>query len=131
MGYAKRYFIDYPKYSAGEWQYGMKEVIEYAEDSPYKNIVMSDRFNQGYIFALFYTQYPPSQYHLDLRQRCRHSFGRYRISSLAKSIKRDDSTLFILRSYEIKNMPKKYTWKVIYAIDEPRGSIRIVLAENQ
>ena len=62
--YCKFYFLDYPKYSARWWQYGMKEAIASAEKSRYRCVIVSDRafFHPPYIFVLFYTQYPPSDY---------------------------------------------------------------------
>ena len=42
-------------------QYGVKELINYIEDGgrTFKNIVVTNKYDQPYILFLFYTKYPP------------------------------------------------------------------------
>ena len=46
------------------WQYGYKEVVDFAEKnkSKYEKIVVSSSLDQAYIFFLFYTGYDPARY---------------------------------------------------------------------
>ncbi|MCK4851913.1 MAG: glycosyltransferase family 39 protein [Candidatus Omnitrophica bacterium] len=128
-GYAKSYFYDYPKYSTGWWQHGMREAVEYAENSRYKNVILSDKFNQGYIFLLFYAEYLPSRYQLGLKQGGKYSFGKYRVGSIERPIKVDTPVLFILRPDEMKKIPKGYEGRVVHVVRDPRGYAEMVLVE--
>ena len=69
-------YVDYPKYSARWWTYGMKEAIEYAEASPLKTIISDTPYPflvAPYIYVLFYTGYPPQDYQkLPLGDREKH-----------------------------------------------------------
>jgi 4-amino-4-deoxy-L-arabinose transferase-like glycosyltransferase len=57
--YLNYYFFEYPKQDAIEWQYGMKEVVEYVNANPdYYKIYMDKIRQQPYIFFLFYNQTP-------------------------------------------------------------------------
>lgn len=52
--YAKRYAID--------WQYGMKQIVEYVKEHPeYEKVYMTDARSQPYIFFLFYLKTPPDK----------------------------------------------------------------------
>ena len=57
----KTYFVDYPKYGASAWQYGMKEAIAFTERSAHRDVAISRRL-VPYIFVLFYTRFPPDVY---------------------------------------------------------------------
>lgn len=57
--YLKRYFIEYPSYSADfwGWQYGPKEIINYFEavHENYDDLFLAGSFNSPYIFLKFYS----------------------------------------------------------------------------
>jgi 4-amino-4-deoxy-L-arabinose transferase-like glycosyltransferase len=59
INYTKYYFNTYPTKEAIEWQYGMKEIVEYSKNSPniYKMYVDNIR-QQPYIYFLYYQQVP-------------------------------------------------------------------------
>jgi len=59
INYTKYYFNTYPTKEAIEWQYGMKEIVEYSKSSPniYKMYVDNIR-QQPYIYFLYYQQIP-------------------------------------------------------------------------
>lgn len=64
--YLDRYFVHAPiEYSSG-WVYGSKQAVEeinkLTEIKKYDHILMSDTYGQPYIYYLFYTQYPPSEF---------------------------------------------------------------------
>ena len=63
---AKNYLVDYfEKYSqryAIEWQYGMRESVEYTKDHPeLERVFVTDLRSQPYIFFLYFLKTPPSK----------------------------------------------------------------------
>lgn len=57
--YLDYYFNIYPVKDAIEWQYGMKETVEFIHDNPmYSTVYMDKVRQQPYIFTLFYTEMP-------------------------------------------------------------------------
>ncbi len=56
--------VHYPKEFSGEWQYGYKQAIELAKQVKprYDTIVLTESIGRPYIYALFYEQYPASQF---------------------------------------------------------------------
>jgi 4-amino-4-deoxy-L-arabinose transferase-like glycosyltransferase len=58
-GYLKYYFTEYPKKEAIEWQYGMKQIVEYLIKNPdYVQVYMDKIRQQPYIFFLYYLKVP-------------------------------------------------------------------------
>lgn len=53
------YTTHYPKEYSGEWQYGYREAIQYAEGvkDSYDQIVLTESIGRPYIYALFYGKY--------------------------------------------------------------------------
>ncbi len=128
--YCKRYFVDYPKYSAKAWQYGMREAIMYAQENHYDDIILSNSFKQGYIFVLFYTKYPPLQYQISFKQGVENSIGKYRIRLLSEQIDINDRSLFIIKPGELEKISKKgYVWRVNRIIKDYSGNALIALVE--
>ncbi len=57
------YFGNYSKRFAIEWQYGMKQIVEFIQANPqYNHIYMTDARYQPYIFFLYYLQTPLPDY---------------------------------------------------------------------
>lgn len=53
--YLNYYFGEYAKRYAIEWQYGMKQIVEYVKGhSEYNQVFMTDARSQPYIFFLYY-----------------------------------------------------------------------------
>jgi len=59
--YLHNYYTHYPKEFAGEWQYGYKDAISYAEknSAKYDKIYLTDSIGRPYVYTLFYTKYSP------------------------------------------------------------------------
>lgn len=58
-GYINYYFTIYPKKEFIDWQYGMKQIVEYVEEHDgYTKVYMTDVRSQPYIFFLYYLKYP-------------------------------------------------------------------------
>jgi len=57
------YFGNYAKKDAIDWQYGMKEVVNFVQKYPdYSRVYMTDVRSQPYIFFLYYLKYPLPKY---------------------------------------------------------------------
>lgn len=57
--YLKYYYSDYAKKEAIEWQYGMKQIVEYLEKNPnYQKVYVDKIRQQPYIFFLYYMKVP-------------------------------------------------------------------------
>lgn len=57
------YFGDYPKKDQHDWQYGMKQIVEFVKTHPeYTQVYMTDIRSQPYIFFLFYLKTPLPEY---------------------------------------------------------------------
>lgn len=57
--YIDYYFSNYRVNDAIEWQYGMKEIVEYVKSHPeYAQVYMTSERSQPYIFFLYYLKYP-------------------------------------------------------------------------
>ncbi len=61
--YCQKYYSEYAKRYAIDWQYGMKQIVEYVQKHPeYKEVYMTNVRSQPYIFFLFYTKKPLEEY---------------------------------------------------------------------
>ena len=128
--FCRKYFLDYPKYSAEAWQYGMREAITYAERNSYDQVVLSSNFREAYTFALFYAKYPPTLCQHNLRQGNDSSFGRYHICSISNPINITKRSLFIINPTEFKEiLSKKYECHVRHVIRDAGGSDQLFLVE--
>ncbi|MCL5073646.1 MAG: glycosyltransferase family 39 protein [Actinobacteria bacterium] len=61
--YLMYYYGDYSKKYAIEWQYGMKDIVEFVKAHPeYSQTFMTEDRHQPYIFFLFYLKTPLPEY---------------------------------------------------------------------
>jgi len=61
-GYIKYYYTEYGQKNAIEWQYGMKEIVNYVNDNPrFAQIYIDNIRQQPYIFFLYYLKTPASE----------------------------------------------------------------------
>lgn len=61
--YLNYYFNRYPIKDPHEWQYGMKQIVEFVKDhEEYSQIFVTDIRSQPYIFFLYYLKYPLPEY---------------------------------------------------------------------
>lgn len=57
--YLNDYYNIYPQKYAIEWQYGMKQIVQFFQNNhQYSKIYMTDERHQPYIFFLYYLHYP-------------------------------------------------------------------------
>jgi 4-amino-4-deoxy-L-arabinose transferase-like glycosyltransferase len=60
--YLNYYFTVYPKKEAIEWQYGMRQIVDYLKENPnYAQVFMDKVRQQPYIFYLYYFKTPLPQ----------------------------------------------------------------------
>lgn len=86
INYYYSFISGYNKQTAPDWQYGYKAFFDKYKASfdKFDNILISDRYNQPYIFALFYLKYNPDKfrskvnYHTSIRRKTSlvKSFGK-------------------------------------------------------
>ena len=81
--YLANFIYVYPGQSALDWQYGYKKFFkEYKEQfDKYDQIIISDKYAQPYIFALFYLKYDPDKFHKEV---VRNSVDQWGFSTVAK-----------------------------------------------
>lgn len=62
--YLNQYFVETPIKYGYFWQYGNKQVIEYAKkhEKDYKKIIISYEYDQPYVYYLFYNSINPEWY---------------------------------------------------------------------
>ncbi len=61
--YLDGYYNIYPKKYAIEWQYGMKQIVQFVgAHHEYNQVYMTDERHQPYIFFLYYLKYPLPDY---------------------------------------------------------------------
>ena len=136
--YWKEQFLEYPKYSARSWQYGMREAVRFAENDAHDCVIVSDRFLMPHVFILFYTQYSPREY-----QRCpapivmsdlsaNHALiGKYRVDTIGHASAPGKECLFIIEPGQLQQL---LTWapgsRVAHSIALPTGesAMHIVVA---
>ncbi len=67
VSYLQSYFLDYPRNYSWSWQYGYKEVVEYAKTNyfEYDKIIVTKKYGEPHEFFLFYWPWSPARYQND------------------------------------------------------------------
>lgn len=75
--YLHMYYVHMAKEYPFSSQYGVKELVQFVSDNgdKYKNIVVSDRYDQPYILFLFYLKYSPTEFQNRHSLSARDDFG--------------------------------------------------------
>ncbi len=94
MRYVHMYWVHMAKEYPYSSQYGVKELVSYVNENQenYKNIVVTDRYDQPYILFLFYMKYDPAVFQkeqaLTVKDQYGFStvreFGKYRFITFGK-----------------------------------------------
>jgi 4-amino-4-deoxy-L-arabinose transferase-like glycosyltransferase len=85
VGYIRSYYQSYSSKYATEWQYGMKQIVEYVNEQKSVNAVyVTEKRSQPYIFFLYYLKTPLPQYLSTVKPNNGPSSGVNRISSFGK-----------------------------------------------
>ena len=80
MIYFQNFISNYSKQTANDWQYAYKRINLDFEDkfNNFDNIIISDRYNQPYIFTLFYQKIDPNSF----RSKAKYNTSIKRFTSL-------------------------------------------------
>ncbi len=107
--YLYNYHTFYPTEFSGEWQYGYKNAVQFAQDkyTDYDRIFVTEGLGRPYIYFLFYTKYNPTQFRDD-SLITREALGFVHVERFGKYHFAKDLSL----------IPKKDEEKVLY-IDVP------------
>ena len=84
--YEHMYWVHMSKEYPFSSQYGVKELVGYvnANQSKYKNVVVTDRYDQPYILFLFYSKYLPQNFQGSHSLTARDNFGFSTVRSFDK-----------------------------------------------
>lgn len=84
--YEHLYWIHVSKEYPYSSQYGLKEMADYVSknQAKYKDVFITDKYDQPYILLLFYTKYPPSQFQGRHTLTTRDVFGFSTVSGFDK-----------------------------------------------
>ena len=87
--YLHMYWIHTPIEYAKEWQYGYKEAVAEVQkiEENYSKVVVTYKYDQPYIYLLFYNKIDPSWYQNNWGSgevlRAERSFGKYEFRNLS------------------------------------------------
>lgn len=72
-----QYFVHYPQKYPSAWEYGFKDLVEYLStiDDKYKQVFVTNRYDQPYILFAFYLQYPPERFQKEAFLAPRDQYG--------------------------------------------------------
>jgi len=73
--FVRFYFRDYPALTAYEFQYGLGDAVAHAANLGPGPVVVTDQTNQGYIYVLFFTRYPPERFQREPKMQPRGLFA--------------------------------------------------------
>ena len=77
LRYEHMYWVHMSKEYPFSSQYGVKELVGYLTENRniYKDIIITDRYDQPYILYLFYTKYDPLKFQSEHRLTARDGYG--------------------------------------------------------
>jgi 4-amino-4-deoxy-L-arabinose transferase-like glycosyltransferase len=132
MGYLKYYFEIYPKKDAIEWQYGMKQAVEFVNNNPQFTTVYMDKVRQQpYIYYLFYRSEPLGDFLGSVKYDLTQSKSYNTIESYDKfkfgnwdfvESEPIDGNLYILEPYKYSGLKRINDFKISKLIKYPNGS---------
>ncbi len=108
------YTTIYKKNAAPRFYTGLGEAIHYAESLEQDHWYMTTNMNMPYIFILFYRQLPAKEFYTTVKYNNKEapfrkvlSFSKYTFGEY----KDDPEGVYIIRTFEIKNLPSHYTFR--------------------
>lgn len=137
MFYLRYYYGEYAKRYAIEWQYGMKQIVEYVkEHEEYSSIFMTDARSQPYIFFLYYLKTPQPQFARSVIYNNSESksyssvslFDRYSFGGWDPIESRPErQVLYILTPSQYDGLKHKSSFEVKKIVYYPNGAIAFYL----
>ncbi|MFH0937178.1 MAG: glycosyltransferase family 39 protein [Candidatus Daviesbacteria bacterium] len=86
--YFYNFIVFYPVQSSSDWQYGYKQIfINYKKDFKiFDHVIISDRYAQPYIFALWYLRYNPEKFKSEVSYNPFNKWGFSNVNSFSNFI---------------------------------------------
>lgn len=132
VGFFRYYFNDFPKRYAIDWQYGMKQIVEYIKDHPeYNQVFMTDERSQPYIFFLYYLKTPLPEYLSNVTYNHENNAGNNNVTFFDKyyfggwnavESSPTQGSLYILTSSQYDGLRFKSSFKIKKVIYYPNGT---------
>lgn len=133
-------FLYLPSQEGGNWQLGFREVVnELPPLENYDAVLFETSHAQPHIFTLFYSKYPPSQYHSDLGSpdavpipRKNFDFGKYKFVRIYWP---DDNsrknTLFVGSTFSLpeNDIEKTPNARILKDVHDDRGNFLARIVE--
>ena len=96
--YWNAFLTRYNNASSGDWQYPYKQLFLSYQDKfkMYDKVIISDRYGQPYIFALYYLKYPPEKFRSEVKYNRADKWGISTVSEFAN---------FEFKNLEIDSLP--------------------------
>src|SRR5260221_326450 len=84
--YEQMYWVHMAKEYQYSSQYGVKELVNYVQnnDSKFKKVIITDRYDQPYVLFLFYLKYPPAKFQSEHSLTGKDQFGLSTVSHFDK-----------------------------------------------
>ena len=131
LDHLKYYFGEYAREYAIDWQYGMKQIVEFTKDNPdYGPVLTTDIRSQPYIFFLYYLKTPLPEYLLRVVYNNSESKSYSMVSYFDKyffggwdtteSVPHKD-VLYILTPYEYDGLKYKSRFDIRKKVQYPNG----------
>lgn len=135
--YLHEYYVHYPQEYPYAWEYGFKELAKYlvTVQDKYKQVWITDKYDQPYIILLFYLQYPPEKFQnahvLTLRDKFNFStvrdFDKFHFESTPWEKVRDiHSTLIVASPSDIPSVGVN----IVKTINFPNNSPAFQIISN-
>lgn len=125
--YLNQYFSQQNYYYSKDWQYGYEEAVRFVlSQKDYEKVIVSNQvpLDQSYIFFLFYSKYPPTDFQNAKTSVGNHNFDRYEFREI--DWRKDQSlenTLFVGRAEDIEG------GEILKKINYLNGETAIVIAK--
>ncbi|HZQ29622.1 MAG TPA: glycosyltransferase family 39 protein [Patescibacteria group bacterium] len=132
--YLHQYYVHTPRDVSESWQYGSKELFSYLSkvDKNYDKVVVTYKYDQPYIFYLFYNKIDPSWYqkHWDYKgdgtvDRMKRVIGKYEFRNIDYNKDRNIKKALIIGTPD--EIPKEKAIKEIKFLD---GSVAFRIASS-
>ncbi|MCX6704912.1 MAG: glycosyltransferase family 39 protein [Candidatus Woesebacteria bacterium] len=130
--YLQGYFDDYTKRYAIEWQYGMKQIVEYVKAHPeYDEVYMTAERQEPYIFYLFYFKTPLPLYLKTVKYNQTLSRPANTVAAYSKfhfglwdpiESQPNAHVLYVVTPSDYNGLRYKLLFDTVYAVKYPNGS---------
>ncbi len=131
--YLNYYYGEFAKRYAIDWQYGMKQIVEYsASHSEFSSIVMTDERAQPYIFFLYYLKTPLPEYlnsviynnSLSKSYNNVRNFSRYYfVGADLRDSKPEKETIYVVTPSEYDGLRYKSSFDIKQIINYPNETV--------